>query len=112
MSLEKLKALKNYHVEEQVERFLELCKPAKATVITDSEEDVAYVRRLAIQLGEEIPLEMKGHTVHYDSYRDQARDKENTRVLKTPDMEMSQGINTIERDEGLEEVLLIEEPAE
>ena len=104
-SLEKLKALKNCHVEEQVERFLELCKPAKATVITDSEEDIEYVRQLAIDLGEEIPLEMRGHTVHYDSHRDQARDKENTRVLKTPDMDMSQGINTIDRDEGLEEVL-------
>jgi hypothetical protein len=35
-SLRKLKALKNITVEEQVTRFLELCKPAKATVITDS----------------------------------------------------------------------------
>jgi phosphoenolpyruvate carboxykinase (GTP) len=48
---------------------------------------------------------MKGHTVHYDSYRDQARDKDNTRVLKTPEMKMSVGINTIDREEGLEEVL-------
>jgi phosphoenolpyruvate carboxykinase (GTP) len=104
-SLGKLKDLNNNHVEEQVKRFLELCKPAKATVITDSEEDIAYVRKLAIDLGEEIPLEMEGHTVHYDSYQDQARDKENTRVLKTPDMVMSQGINTIDRDQGLEEVL-------
>jgi phosphoenolpyruvate carboxykinase (GTP) len=105
MSLEKLKALNNPHVEEQVSRFLELCKPAKATVITDSEEDIQYVRQLAIDLGEEISLKMDGHTVHYDSYRDQARDKENTRVLKTQDMEMSQGINSIDRDEGLDEVL-------
>jgi phosphoenolpyruvate carboxykinase (GTP) len=106
-SLMKLKALNNSHVEEEVERFLELCKPAKATVITDSEKDIQYVRKLAIELREEIPLEMEGHTVHYDSYRDQARDKENTRVLKTPDMKMSQGINTIDRDEGLAEVFEI-----
>jgi phosphoenolpyruvate carboxykinase (GTP) len=79
-SVRKLKALKNRKVEEQVTRFLELCKPAKATVITDSPGDVAYVRQLAIELGEEAPLKMKGHTIHYDGYYDQARDKENTRT--------------------------------
>jgi len=33
-NLEKLKALNNRYVEEQVERFLALCKPAKATAPT------------------------------------------------------------------------------
>ena len=106
-SIEKMRALKNPHVEEQVSRFLTLCKPAKATVITDSPEDIAYVRQLAIDLGEEIPLEMKGHTIHYDGYYDQARDKGNTRVLLEPGMKMSKGINTIDREEGLKEVLEI-----
>ncbi len=104
-SLSKLKALNNVHVMEQVKRFLELCKPEKAIVFDDTEEDVARVRQLAIDLGEEMRLEMEGHTVHYDSYYDQARDKENTRVLKPADMDMSKGINTINRTEGLEEVL-------
>lgn len=104
-SLRKLKALKNPKVEKQVARFLELCKPAKATVITDSPEDIAYVRQLAIDLGEEAPLEMKGHTIHYDGYYDQARDKGNTRVLLPEGMKMTKTINTIGREEGLEEVL-------
>lgn len=106
-SLSKLKALNNAHVMEQVKRFLEICKPEKTIVFDDTEEDVARVRQLAIDLGEEMRLKMEGHTVHYDSYYDQARDKENTRVLKPPDMEMSKGINTINRTEGLEEVLSI-----
>ena len=104
-SLRKLKALKNPKVEEQVARFLELGKPAKATVITDTPEDIAYVRQLAMDLGEEAPLEMKGHTIHYDGYLDQARDKENTRVLLPEGMKMTETINTIDREEGLEEVL-------
>ena len=104
-SLAKLRALKNPHVEEQVTRFLELCKPRKATVITDAVEDIAYVRQLAIDLGEETPIKMKGHTIHYDGYYDQARDKGNTRVLLEPGMKMSKGINTIDREEGLKEVL-------
>jgi len=104
-SLAKLEALNNSHVMEQVQTFLDLCKPSKAIVCDDSQADVELVRKLALELGEETPLKMKGHTVHYDSYYDQARDKENTRVLKTPDMKMSKGINTIDREEGLREVL-------
>lgn len=101
----KLKALNNKYVEAQVQEFLELCKPKKIIVFTDAVEDIAYVRRLAIELGEEIPLKMKGHSIHYDSFYDQARDKENTRVLKPPDMKMSEAINTIDREEGLREIL-------
>lgn len=104
-NLEKLKALNNKHVEEQVERFLTLCKPEKATVVTDDDGAIRYVRRLAIDNEEEHPLAMKGHTVHWDSYRDQARDKSNTKVLVNPTMKMSKDINTIERQKGLEEVL-------
>ena len=104
-SLNKLKALNNPHVEEQVKRFLELCKPEKATVITDSPQDIDYVRKLAVEIGEEMTLNMKGHTIHYDGYYDQARDKGNTRILTPPEMKMSKGINTIDREEGLEEVL-------
>jgi phosphoenolpyruvate carboxykinase (GTP) len=105
----KIKALENKYVEKEIERFLELCKPEKVLVFTDSPEDIAFVRNLAIELGEELLLEMKGHTVHYDSYYDQARDKENTRVLKPPEMKMSSAINTIDREKGLKEVLSIME---
>ena len=104
-SLAKLEALDNSHVMELVERFVALCKPAKVTVITDDPGDIAYVRQLALDLGEEAKLKMEGHTIHYDGYYDQARDKGNTRVLLPPGMEMSKGINTIPREEGLEEVL-------
>jgi phosphoenolpyruvate carboxykinase (GTP) len=104
-NLERLKALKNKHVEEQVERFLALCKPKKTTVVTDEDWNINYVRQLAIEIEEELELNIKGHTIHWDSYRDQARDKGNTKVLVTPDMRMSKDINTIEREKGLEEVL-------
>jgi phosphoenolpyruvate carboxykinase (GTP) len=104
-NLEKLEALGNPHVVEQVYRFVDLCKPAKVTVVTDDPGEIAYVQQLALDNGEEAKLNMEGHTIHYDGYYDQARDKGNTRVLLPPGMEMSAGINTIDREEGLEEVL-------
>jgi phosphoenolpyruvate carboxykinase (GTP) len=103
-NLEKLKELNNPYMMEIIERYIRLLKPAKVSVITDSEEDIAYIRRMAVEKGEERPLKMEGHTLHYDSYFDQARDKENTCVLVTPDMRMSKMINTKEREEGLIEI--------
>ncbi|MBN2552525.1 MAG: phosphoenolpyruvate carboxykinase (GTP) [Spirochaetales bacterium] len=105
--LSKLEQLGNPTVLEITERYLELLKPRKVTVITDDPADIRYVRRLAIENGEERKLAMEGHTIHYDSYHDQARDKQNTRVLVTPGMKMSRVINTIPREQGLEEVLEI-----
>ena len=79
--IEKLFALKNDYVFKIVKYFVDLCKPSKVTVITDSKEDIEYVKQKSISNQEESKLEIEGHTVHYDSYYDQARDKENTRVL-------------------------------
>ncbi len=103
--LKKLQYLNNSKVISVVEEFTHLLKPAKVTVITDSQEDIDYVRNLAIKTGEERKIGMEGHTIHYDGYYDQARDKGNTRILITPDMKMSKVINTKPREEGIEEVL-------
>jgi phosphoenolpyruvate carboxykinase (GTP) len=101
----KLEELENPSVLEITEKYLELLKPEKATVITDDPEDIRYVREMALRDGEEQKLDMEGHTIHYDGYHDQARDKQNTRVLVTPGMKMSRVINTVAREQGLEEVL-------
>ncbi|MFX1387112.1 MAG: phosphoenolpyruvate carboxykinase (GTP) [Promethearchaeota archaeon] len=112
-NLEKIKALENKHVLKIVNEFISLCKPSKVTVITDSQEDIDYVRNRAIELGEESKLNLKGHTVHYDGFftmnnHDQARDKDHTQVL-VPKNEVDSypWINTMEREKGLKEILEI-----
>jgi phosphoenolpyruvate carboxykinase (GTP) len=110
-NLEKLKALNNKSVLKVVNEFISLCKPSKVTVITDSDNDINYVRNRAIELNEEIKLNLKGHTVHYDGFftmsnNDQARDKKNTQVLIPKDEVGSYPwINTMEREKGLKEIL-------
>jgi len=101
----KLEALHNSHVSEIVRFYTELCQPRKVTVITDSAEDIAYVRQLALDNGEESPLAIPGHTIHFDGYGDQARDKDHTCVLVPPSQSLGRHINTRDREAGLKEVL-------
>jgi phosphoenolpyruvate carboxykinase (GTP) len=100
----KLEELGNPAVLEITERYLQLLKPQTVTVVTDDPADILYVRELALRNGEEKRLAVEGHTIHYDGYHDQARDKQNTRVLVTPGMKMSKVINTAPREQGLQEV--------
>ncbi len=111
-NLDKLTALNNDHVLNIIDKYVELCKPKKVTVITDSKQDIGYVRQNVIDIGEEAKMATEGHTIHYDGFftmsnHDQARDKVNTRVLIPKGEYASPWINTIERDEGLKEVLEI-----
>ncbi|MBN2480932.1 MAG: phosphoenolpyruvate carboxykinase (GTP) [Bacteroidales bacterium] len=105
--LKKLEYLNNPKVLTVVEAFTKLMKPAKVTVITDAQEDIDYIRELAITTGEERKLTMEGHTIHYDGYYDQGRDKKNTSVLVTPDMKMSKVIDTKPKEEAINEILEI-----
>ena len=104
-NLKKLEALNNQHAVDIVKKYIKHCKPAKVTVITDSEEDLAYIRALAIKSGEERKLSMEGHTIHYDGYNDQARDKANTKVLLSGKVCLSNVINCDDREKGLNEVM-------
>ncbi len=103
-SLTKLVTLRNPHVLRQVREFIDLCKPSRVNVITDDPEEIAYVRKLALDLGEEQPLKMDGHTIHFDGYADQARDKAHTAVLLPVGQSLSRGIVSVERESGLREM--------
>jgi len=104
-NLAKLEALNNLHVMKIVEEYINVCKPAKVTVITDSDEDITYIRNISVEKGEESKLSMEGHTVHFDGVKDQGRDKKNTKVLLPEGQKLCKSVNTGEREEGVKEVL-------
>jgi len=104
-NLKKLEDLKNKHVLGIVEKYIKHCKPKKVTVITDSDEDIKYMRELALKNKEEKKLSTEGHTIHFDGYYDQARDKQNTKVLLSGKVCLSKAVNCGNRKEGLKEVL-------
>ncbi len=104
IDLQKLEELNNQHVIKVVEEAIQLCKPTKVTVITDSKEDINYVRELSLINGEERKLKMEGHTIHFDGYYDQGIDKANTRYLLSKDVDWGIKVNSIEKDKGLKEI--------
>jgi len=104
VNLAKLKALGNAHVLSIVTEYAHLMQPDKITVITDEQNDIAYVQRKAIETGEERPLRLEGHSIHFDGYSDQGRDKVHTRVLVQNGNKISPHINTLNRDLGLAEL--------
>ncbi len=100
----KLIALDNPKMHDFIADAIELCSPASVFVCTDSPQDRAYIRELAIKNGEEIPLAIPGHTCHFDGYHDQARDKAQTKYLLPPGSKLGENLNAIDKSAGVEEV--------
>ena len=103
--IEKLLRLPNPKLHRFVAEAVELCGPDSVFVCTDAAEDVAYVRRLAIENSEETPLAREGHTIHFDGAKDQGRDKENTKYLVPPSVDLGAHLNSLDKEEGLAEVM-------
>ena len=101
---ERLMGLANPKMHEFVADAIALTKPASVFVCTDAPEDTAYIRKLAVENGEEISLATPGHTCHFDGYYDQARDKAKTKYLLPGDSQLGASLNSIESDSGIAEV--------
>ncbi|MGD0786318.1 MAG: phosphoenolpyruvate carboxykinase (GTP) [Sedimentisphaerales bacterium] len=100
----KLSAIANDKLYQFIADAVELTKPAKVFVSTDKPEDIEYTRKQAVATGEEKPLKIKGHTIHFDGMQDQGRDREVTKYLVPKNETLSKALNQIEREEGLKEV--------
>ena len=101
---QRLVKIDNPKLHQFIAKYIELCNPDKVFVCADSSDDIDYLRQSAIRNGEESQLAIKGHTVHFDSYHDQARDKEHTDILVSRGVDLGSIISTRDRDEGLREV--------
>lgn len=101
---ERLAAIDNEALHAFVADAIDLCTPDSVWVCTDSPEDIRHTREMALKLGEERPLKIPGHTIHFDGMQDQGRDREVTRYLVPKGDSLSKALNQIEREEGLAEV--------
>ena len=101
---EKLSKTNNPALFQFIARYVELCHPEKIFVCADTPEDVKYLRETALKNGEESKLAVKGHTIHFDNYKDQGRDKKNTGILVPQGINLGEAIETKDRDTGLKDI--------
>ncbi len=103
-SYKKLIRIDNPELHHFIAKYVELCNPDMVFVSTDSPQDIQYIRTEAIRAAEEHELAVAGHTVHFDGYYDQARDKSNTKFLLPQGVNLGTGMNAMDREEGLKEI--------
>jgi phosphoenolpyruvate carboxykinase (GTP) len=103
-NFKKLEALKNDKLHKFVAKYIELCNLDSVFIRTDNPEDAEYIRNKTVENGEEKTLNEKGHTIHWDGYYDQARDKSKTKYLLNKDEVLGSDINSEDREKGLEEI--------
>ncbi|MFC2163132.1 phosphoenolpyruvate carboxykinase (GTP) [Candidatus Altiarchaeota archaeon] len=99
----KIEALGNEKVLDFLAQYVAHCSPDSVFVCDGSSKDLQYIKDKALELGEEKPLKVKGHSIHFDNYYDQARDKANTKYLLPKGVDLGE-LNSIDKDEGLAEV--------
>jgi len=78
--------------------------PDTIFINTGSEEDLDYIRRRALENGEETSLLKKGHSYHFDGPEDQGRDTANTKYLAYDDTEISSLQKKVDHRVGILEV--------
>jgi len=103
-NFKKLIAIDNPGVHDFVAKYMELCRPSSVFVCTDEKTDIDYIRKRALENREEGKLANPKHTIHFDNFRDQARDKDNTRFLLPPSYNIGPEINAMDKERGLKEV--------
>lgn len=103
-NFEKIAVFRNAKLNRFIAETIELCRPSDVFVATDAAEDIAKIRRLAVERGEEAKLRMDGHTVHFDGYNDQSRDKDNTRYLLPSGVRLSKRLASTDKTAGLNEI--------
>ncbi len=101
---EKLARIPHPRLHRFVARSIQVCNPGQVFVCDDSPEAIAYIRQEAIRKGEERPLATAGHTVHFDNYGDQARDRQHTYFLLPEGEDLGPAIRSRERAEGRAEI--------
>ncbi|TET21426.1 MAG: phosphoenolpyruvate carboxykinase (GTP), partial [Candidatus Cloacimonadota bacterium] len=101
---QKITKIDNAQLHQFLAEYIELCNPERIFVCNDSPEDKDYIRNAAVKNAEEMKLSIDGHTVHFDGYNDQARDKKRTKFLVPKDVDLGPNINAIDKDEGTKEI--------
>ncbi len=103
-NLEKLNKITNEEALLKIANAIAMTEPDAVFVNTGSDADVQKIREMSLEKGEEQPLAMKDHTIHYDLAQEQARIVDRTFYIVNEGGETSMLAKKILRNEGYEYV--------
>ncbi|MDD3991786.1 MAG: phosphoenolpyruvate carboxykinase (GTP) [Desulfobacterales bacterium] len=101
---ERIDRIRNGAVRIKIANAIALCQPDRVFIHTGSATDRKFIRRLAMDNGEEQSLAMEGHSIHFDLKEEQGRIIDRTFYIVNPDETVSSLANKILRDDALKDI--------
>jgi phosphoenolpyruvate carboxykinase (GTP) len=102
--LARIQKIQNTEVIIKIANAIGMCRPDDIFVNTGSEEDRQFIRDLSLKKGEEAPLTMSRHTIHFDLSEEQGRIIDRTYYIANEDEEISSLANRMDRADAITEV--------
>ena len=102
--LSRLLQIKTQNVLLKIANAIKMCDPDEVFINTGSDEDLKFIKELALKKGEESTLPMKDHTIHYDLAQEQGRIIDRTFYIETEGEEISSLAKKMPRDQVFKEV--------
>ncbi len=103
-NLAKLNKIKTEDALLKIANAIALCHPDDVVLCTGSDADKARMRRISVEKGEEKPLAMDGHTIHFDLPEEQGRIVDRTFYIVNEGEDTSVLAKKMIRDEALDYV--------
>ena len=103
-NLDKIAKIKNEEALLKIANAIAMCNPDSVFIHSGSAADSAQVKQWSLEKGEEKPLKMKDHTIHFDLPQEQARLIDRTFYIVNPDEDISVLAKKIVRDEAYDYV--------
>ncbi|UCD23211.1 MAG: phosphoenolpyruvate carboxykinase (GTP), partial [Gemmatimonadota bacterium] len=100
-NLDKLNKIETEEALLKIANAIAFCQPDSVFITTGSPEDGAIIRKMSIEKGEEKPLAMDGHTIHYDLPQEQGRIVDRTFYIVNEGEETSVLAKKMLRDEAM-----------
>jgi len=96
--------LENPQVLIRIANSIVLCNPGSVFVHTGSQEDREFIKKLALEKGEESTLAMENHTIHFDLAKEQGRIVDRTYYIANPGDHISSLANRMDRETAFEQI--------
>lgn len=104
VQLGRIQKIQNPDILKRLANAIVICNPDNIFINTGSREDQQFIRNLALETGEESPLAMENHTIHFDLPGEQGRIVDRTFYIANPEDHISSLANRMNRENALEDI--------